>query len=165
MVMDSLFSNSSLTHWFRVQGSRQNNYHNTNNTKTDTHKKFISNIIPLPQLMVNDRQASGAKKYLNKRSSRLTNYAGHSLNLNPSMIELNEPDTEPLKEQSNVFYSRCIDDVIAINEPGLQNYQAPKEMEYVQSIPYLKYVTVGGGYLWQIEIKKCKFSRKKNNNY
>jgi len=78
---------------------------------------------------------------------------------------MNEPDTEPLKEQSNVFYSRCIDDVIAINEPGLKSYQAPKEMEYVQSIPYLKYVTVGGGYLWQIEIKKCKFSRKKNINY
>ncbi len=163
--MDSLLSNNSLSHWFRVQGSRQTYYHNTNSIKTDTTKKFISNIIPLPQLMINARQPSDAKKCFNKRSSRLTNNTCHSLNLNPTMIVMNEPDTEPLKEQSNVFYSRCIDDVIAINEPGLKSYQAPKEMEYVQSIPYLKYVTVGGGYLWQIEIKKCKFSRKKNSNY
>ncbi len=59
--MESILTNSNLGHWYRVQGSSQNNYFGTTHIKTDTPKKFISNIIPLPQLTINDRQCTEAK--------------------------------------------------------------------------------------------------------
>ena len=164
MVTESLVSNNSaLSQWYRVQGRTYTSC--KIGTPSSPSKKFTSNIIPLPELLLNNHPVIARTQSVKKSKSlksRLSIFSG--LGNYQNSLDNSNPDSEDSEKQiekSNLFLTRCIDDVIKFNEPGTQIYNAPKEMTYVHDIPYLKYVTVGGGYIWQIEIKKVKGSRKK----
>lgn len=158
MVTESLVSsNSALSQWFRVQGRSHSVI------RTTSSKKFISNILPLPELLLNDRSHLSYSKKASKArqtNTRMSNYSGSTLNLGGIPTDTSDKD-EPFREQSNLFYSRCIDDIVKLNEPNFHMYDVPKELTYVQNIPNLKYSTVGAGCLWEIEIKRIKCTRKK----
>lgn len=166
MFTESLVpNNSALTQWYRVQGRTYSSCKVATPSAQST-KKFISNIIPLPELLLNNQASMTRTKSMKKnksQKSRLSNFSG--LGSYQNSLDNSNPDSddsEKQMEKSNLFLTRCIDDVVKFNEPGTQIYKAPKEMTYVHDIPYLKYVTIGGGYLWQIEIKKIKGSKKKS---
>ena len=57
----------------------------------------------------------------------------------------------------NQFYAKCIDDVEKCNDPKKMKLIAPRELRYVQNLPYLKYTAFGCGKsidcLWQIETR------------
>ena len=173
--MQSIASNGSpLNQWFRQQGSTKTKVLPNSNKDNRGHKsKYMSKILNLP-CIINSNSTETLKPRKNPHHDKASLYtASHSKFSLASGEVANESEKsssdlklhDPHKEQSNLFYSRCIEDVIRINEPQMHIFDAPKELTYVQSIPYLKYVTYGSGKavdcIWQIEVKRNKFSRKK----
>jgi hypothetical protein len=55
----------------------------------------------------------------------------------------------------NSFYLKCINDVININQPQNLELYEPRELRYVKSIPFFKYITYGTGSsvntVWKID--------------
>lgn len=125
---------SPLNSWFRQQGASKTNL-NISNPKTK-----------LPKL--NGRRSS---KKSGEHNNMLRSNTLHSFK------EAEEEEDRGYSPPSapNSFYLKCINDVINTNQPQNLDLYEPRELRYVQSIPFFKYITYGTGRslntVWKID--------------
>lgn len=165
--------------WFRCQGVTSKNQTGTNKTETNAQ-------IKLPLLVNNNDRQKRPSRFSNGTSSSNSSQCGSAGPSKPkimvksfgsskhnsnSMItnlptgskhtpsqqqQQHEPCRTP---QPHIFYQKCIDDVFESNKPkDMDKLVIPRELKYVHSIPYMKYVTFGSGKcfdtVWHIEMYK-----------
>jgi hypothetical protein len=134
---------SPLNSWFRQQGStsRIPSYSSSNN-----YRKSTSNIY------------GGSQSNSNKKLPNLikTNFhTKNDLNITRSYTNIKHYETPKTPYPANLFYQRCINDVLLSNQPKELRLTEPRELKYERSKPYLTYLTYGCGksknYVWKIE--------------
>lgn len=121
------YSNSSLISplefWFRRQG--------TSNTLIESKNSKLR----LPRIVEDIDETKKKTAQLGKTSSAKLNSIKNS---KKNIYRSKTPN-------SNFFYERCIEDVFESNHPRDLKFDLPRELVYVRSLPFLKYVTYGTG--------------------
>lgn len=138
-----------LLSWFRQQGGTVTKGSSSKNLNSNSNSNFT-----LPKLP--GSQENELKRKNKKRDKRFNQNSYASFN-STSMASLNSNETREIKTPipGNSFYLKCINDVSKSNLPQTQKFTEPRELKYVQSIPFFKYVTFGSGKsfncVWQIQ--------------
>lgn len=157
---------SPLNSWFRQQGG---SFLSSSSSSSKTSKSMGLRLPRLSNPSTNSGKASQdkkenikAKKFNN--STNLKNSSTNSAYFNSSSTYSNFDDKEEASrdtrtpQPTNLYYQQCIDEVFKSNLPEKLKLIAPRELKYVRSIPFFKYVTFGSGKsfgcIWQIEIFK-----------
>lgn len=149
---DSESSNiSPLDSWFRRQGGP---------SSTTLRPYLVYDNVPskLPRIResVQEWDHTSSNIRTNHRSHHFNSHGidkhkGHHLNNNSSSHHYRSKTPN-----ASFFYQKCIDEVTESNHPNDMEFRVPRELAYVRSIPYMRYVTYGTGNcndsVWQLEI-------------
>lgn len=143
------YSISPLDSWLRCQGS----------TTASTNKTASNEKTRLPNLLdktINYNYVA-QKKAKSEENATTKIFASNSQPcLDYNARHRKQPDRCRTPKPS-VFYQKCIDDVCESNQPKDLKLVLPRELTYVRSLPFIKYVTYGtgkcfDGSVWQIKM-------------
>jgi hypothetical protein len=141
---------SPLNSWFRQQGAsnRIPSLSSYNNLRRST-----SNIQSFNQKNLNNSSTSLNKKIPNLINANFNAKNDFNQTRSFTYIKHSEPPKTPIP--ANLFYQRCINDVLLSNQPKELRLIEPRELKYEKSKPFLTYITYGCGksknYVWRIE--------------
>lgn len=163
-------TSSPLNSWFRQQGGS----FNMSKQSSSSNSLFLPKLKTSNDLISSSSNSSAqvvskSKKEKSSKFNSSTNLRNNNTNTNSiyfstsSYMNMDERDLESrdyvkTPQPANSYYQQCIDDVFKSNQPEKLKLTAPRELKYVRSIPFFKYVTFGSGKsfncIWQIEIFK-----------
>lgn len=135
---------SDLDLWFRRQGINKSalDFESPSRIKLPRIRE-----VNEPTNIVNSN-ANNNNKQCSKISSQFIS------NSNPNFSSTKPTDR---CRTPHLFYQRCIDEVTDVNHPDDLDLKLPRELVYVRSLPFIRYVTYGTGKcfnsMWQLEMK------------
>ena len=145
---------TALNSWVRQQGNPNTTVFGTGRRASES--KNTNDRLRLPKLFESTSSDSLKVGQLTKKK--------RTTEPTPSLAAINQPPAPPphrgfckTPNPCNHFYSNCIDAVQKCNEPRKMKLLMPRELKYVQNIPFLKYTAFGCGKsidcVWQIETR------------
>jgi hypothetical protein len=144
---------SPLNSWFRQMGG-SSHLTSLNLKRYDTE----INSLKLPLIRTNTNLTTN--KHLKKLKNKKTKLNLDGNNSSSASISNMLSESNMITYPSNAFFTKCIEDVVKSNHPNKLIFNEPRELKYVHSLPYLKYVTYGSGKCsdckWKIDMFKIK---------
>lgn len=142
---------SPLNSWFRQMGG-------SNHLTSLNLKRYDSEIdtFKLPLIRTNtDLVTNKSFKKAKHKKSKLKSDESKS---GSTSISDMSTESKIITYPSSAFFTKCIEDVVESNHPNKLKFNEPRELKYVHSLPYFKYVTYGSGKClgckWKIDMFK-----------